>query len=57
MQFKIHPADLRNLIELVSEKEKVCCNVDGGSLRKEDVEIIWSTRKNLITVKGKDIVT
>ena len=55
MQFKIHPRDLEDLVKLTEEKEKVCCNVNSGSLKLGDVEIVWSTRKPLITFRGKDI--
>ena len=55
MKFGIHPIDLKDLITLSEEKDRVCCNVDSGSLKKRDVEILWSKAKELITVKGKDI--
>ncbi len=55
MKFRIYPTDLKDLITLSEEKERVCCNVDSGSLKKRDVEILWSKHRALITVKGKDI--
>lgn len=57
MQFKIYELDLYDLCNLRGEREKVKENVDGGSLKRGDVEILWSERKDLITVRGKDIKT